>query len=347
MSLTYRVESPAPRDAWLRVLEQDERSLADQSPRWTDAICASGGFRDVSRYYEFSDGREAVLPLLARGSALAEHGLQYSMPPSWGMGGLVGRAVDGQAVQAVLDDMLGLGALRISLRPDPLMARHWSGLSSPHLNRVARFAHIIDLAGGQQKVESRIAKTARRGIRKAERSGVMIRAEGSDVLLAEHYRLYELSVERWAKRQHEPLPLARWRARRRDPLEKLEAMARHLGPAFCQLVAYLDGVIVASSILLLGRSAHSTRGAIDVEKAGPVRASELLQLHEIRHAQQYGARYLHLGESGTSVSLAHFKEKFGAVGYSYDEVRLERMPFTAVDLALRRSVKRMIGFKDT
>jgi hypothetical protein len=38
-----------------------------------------------------------------------------------------------------------------------------------------------------------------------------------------------------------------------------------------------------------------------------------------------------MGESGGVASLARFKERFGAVPYTFSELRLERFPVTAVE----------------
>jgi len=260
--------------------------------------------------------------------------------------GIPGAGLDRGVVAAVLQDLASLGALRISVRPDPLHADVWAGAASAHVTRLPRYAHVVDLGEGHEAVDRAFSKSARRGVRQAVRAGVTIRTEHTGALLGVHYALYLSSVQRWAVRQREPLALARWRASRRDPLAKLEAMARCLGPAFCQHVAYHDGRPVASAIVLLGASAHDTRGAMDRDLAAPVYANDLLQAHALHHAVDQGCRFYHLGESAGSASLAHFKEKFGARGYAYAEIRMERLPLTSADAFARHAVKRAIGFRD-
>jgi len=320
--------------------------MADHSPHWTDAVCADGRYRDVSRYYAFADGRAFVLPMVAR-VRTASRGWLMSPPPAWGFGGLVGAGLDRAVVGAVLEDLASLRALRISIRPDPLHAGAWAGgAASVSVTRVPRYAHVVDLGAGHEAVGRAFSKSARRGVRQAVKAGVTIRTGHTGALLDEHYALHLSSVQRWAVRQREPLALARWRASRRDPLTKLEAMARCLGPAFCRHVAYHDGRPVASAIVLLGSSAHDTRGAMDRDLAAPVKANDLLQAHALHHAIGHGCRFYHLGESAGSSSLAHFKEKFGARGYAYTEIRMERLPLTSADAFARGAVKRAIGFRD-
>ena len=53
-----------------------------------------------------------------------------------------------------------------------------------------------------------------------------------------------------------------------------------------------------------------------------------------------------MGESGASAGLARFKGRFGAQPYDYSEYWIERVPVYRVDRALRRCVKRVIGFCD-
>ena len=53
-----------------------------------------------------------------------------------------------------------------------------------------------------------------------------------------------------------------------------------------------------------------------------------------------------MGETGSLASLAQFKTRFGARPQPYAEYHIETLPLTALDSALRRGVKRVIGFKD-
>lgn len=63
---SVRVTSPAPRNVWNELLQADREALVFQSPAWTDALIASGGYADASRLYEFSGGRKLVLPMVRR-----------------------------------------------------------------------------------------------------------------------------------------------------------------------------------------------------------------------------------------------------------------------------------------
>ena len=59
-----------------------------------------------------------------------------------------------------------------------------------------------------------------------------------------------------------------------------------------------------------------------------------------------GCRYFYMGESGWSESHAVFKERFGGKPVCYAEYRLERLPITSAEHALKGMVKQAIRFKD-
>jgi hypothetical protein len=183
-------------------------------------------------------------------------------------------------------------------------------------------------------------------VRKAERSGLEIECDTTGRLVPVFFELLTLSIERWARHQHEPLALARWRGRRRDPLHKFERMAAVLGDAMRVWVAWKDGEAVASMVVLIGPNASDTRGAMNKELAAPTHANDLLQWLAIEDASALGCRMYHLGESGASRSLGHFKEKFGARPVPYCEYRIERLPLSRVDTISREAVKRLLGFRD-
>ena len=340
------VISPAPRDEWRAVVANDPTALPEHVPEWVDALCAAGPYLDASRYYQHSDGREFVLPLVARTGLPGWGGSLLSYPTSWGMGGLVGAGLDTDMVRAVLADLRATGRQRIAIRPDPLDFPAWADAVNPSVTLISRRAHVIDLTGGADAVWSKMSKSARRGTRLAERAGVRVETDRTGALLKDYYRLFLLSVNRWAERQHEPQALAHFRARRRDPLAKLQAMADTLGKAFAVTLAYIDDQPAFGSITLLGQTAHDTRAAMDRERIGATCAGDLVQWRTVQLACDLGCTTYHLGESGASASLAQYKEKFGAEPVDYAELRLERLPYTRADQTVRSAVKRVLRFRD-
>lgn len=339
-----RVTSPAPRDVWAAVAAADSSSLAEHTPAWMDALVGTTAWKDVSRCYEFSDGRRFVLPLARHrwrpAAALC------SFPPAWGIGGLVGPDRDADVLKLVLEDLGRLRVASVRIRPNPLDADAWRAVLPSSAVTVQRRAHVLHLRGGIDEVWNRMSQSTRRHIRQGEKAGLEITTEATLRTLGGYYGLYERSLERWAHANHEPQWLARFRGRRRDPLTALQRSATELGEAFRLWMAWKDGVPVAGIIVRVGNTAHYTRGAMDIDLARPLHASHLLHWIAIQAIVEQGIEVHHLGDSGTSSSLAQFKEGLGADPVDYDEVRLERIPLTAADRLVRKTAKRVIGFRD-
>jgi hypothetical protein len=311
-----------------------------------DALCSGGSWVDATRAYRAPDGRRIVLPLARRRGGGA-HGVEASMPTHWGFGGIVAEGgVTPEDVRLVLDDLAGRAVLRQGIRPNPRHGRLYREVAPARTFEIPRRAHVLDLAGGVDVVWKGFSESRRRAVRKAERSGVEVEHDTSGRLLGEFFELYACSEARWAAQQHEPAALARFRTRFRDTLGKWQRIARHLDGGCHQWVARHDGRAVASIIVLSGVNAHYTRGAMDKERAGPLRANDLLMWHAIRAACATDAGTFHLGESGGSASLADYKERFGARAVDYPELRFERLPITRADHLTRTVVKRAIGFRE-
>ena len=344
---SVRVHPCAPRDRWRAVLAADPLALPEHTPEWVDAVCAVGPFTDATRLYEFADGRQFVLPLVRRSGPSGVGGWLWSLPRSWGSGGLIGPDLDVDVVGAVLDDLTSLRAARVVIRPDPLRdewtkaAVHRSLLASP------RRAHVVDLSEGVDGVRARLPSLTRRNLRIAEKRGVRIVVDHDGSLLPVYRQLYTMSVARWASKQNEPVALAQWRATRRDPTGKFETIARQMGEAFKLYVAFDGDTPAAAIIVLFGRTASYLRGAMNRDVAAATRANDLLHWTAIQAACAAGCSRYHMHETGRSTSLARFKERLGATPVDYCDYRLERYPITPIDMALRTSAKKVIKFRDT
>jgi len=342
------VASPAPRDVWRELLAADPDVLVMQSPEWIDALCADAGYVDASRLYETAAGGRFILPMVRRTGVLpAALAPQASMPHAWGMGGLISeRSATEEELSAIIADLAASSSVRVHIRPNPLHDGMWASARGLGAATIPRRAHVLDLAGGAEEVWKSMRSEARRGVRRAERSGLEIECDSTGRLVPVFYGLLKLSVERWAEQQHEPRALARWRLKRRDPLAKFERMAAVLGDAMQVWVAWKDGAPAAANIVLRGTNVNDTRGAMDKEIARATSANDLLEWRQIEDACEKGCRWFHLGESGNSKGLAQFKEKWGARPVPHSEYRFERLPLTRVDRVLRTAAKRVLRFRD-
>jgi hypothetical protein len=342
------VVSPAPRASWQTLMKNDPEALPSQSPEWLDCLCLLKGYQDVSRFYEFADGQQLLLPLVRRKGVPSFLSVQASMPHAWGMGGILAKLEPtAEHFAAVFADLAKTPFLSLNMLPNPRQGALWEVACPPHALRIPRRAHVLDLEGGFETVwKTRFSNKTRTTVRKAERSGVVVEHDTTGRLMPVFYELYRCSIDRWAQYQHEPRWLAHLRAAQRDPLPKLQHIAKHLGDTCKVWVAWYEGVPVAASIVLVRENADDIMAAIDKERAAPVNANALLQKLSIEDACEAGCRYYHMGESGDSQGISHFKERFGAQAYPYHEYRLERLPLTKLDRGVRGVVKRAIGFRD-
>jgi lipid II:glycine glycyltransferase (peptidoglycan interpeptide bridge formation enzyme) len=251
-------------------------------------------------------------------------------------------------LNAVLVDLQRQPEISFSIRPNPLKGEAWSTDLTNRINKIARVAHVLDLQGGFSAIwEKAFKSTARTAIRKAEKSGLTVEKDTTGRLVPVFYELFIQSLARWGTKQHEPLALARLRGRWRDPLKKFEILAQNLGPAFQIWVAWLNGEPAATILVLQGKNASYTRGAMNKELAGPTRANDLLHRMAIEDACLAGCRYYHMGETGESISLAAFKSNFGAQSVPYPEIFFEKLPISRLEKGIKTAVKKAIGFKDT
>jgi lipid II:glycine glycyltransferase (peptidoglycan interpeptide bridge formation enzyme) len=81
---------------------------------------------------------------------------------------------------------------------------------------------------------------------------------------------------------------------------------------------------------------------MDIDLAGPSRASFLLQKLAIEEACDSGCRYYNMGDTGTSESLARFKSHFGAKPYEHYEYRFERWPISRLENRVRGFAKTVL-----
>ena len=333
---------------WAAAYAADPDALPTQSPRWCDALTTSTSYVDASRAVRDDAGGAAIVPVVVRQRFGWSHA--ESMPAAWGMGGLLAPGgVTPALIEAAVDDLAAARYTRLHLRPNPLHAGWWRDAFRAHqgARTLARRAHILDLDGGFERVwSSRFASATRNKVRRAERSGIEVRSGHSAQLLDDFHRLFAISVDRWARQQHEPRVFAQARARVRDPRAKFRAIVAALGDDCRISVAYDGDQPIAAIVVLVGANAHYTRGAMDESNPKASLANRLLHARAIDDACRRGCRRYHMGETGSAEGLARFKSGFGAVGYEYQEYWLERIPVHAVDRWARTTTKRLIRFRD-
>ncbi|GAA4573894.1 hypothetical protein GCM10023176_39800 [Micromonospora coerulea] len=344
-----RVTSPAPVDAWEQVLASAPTALPSQTPTWLRCVCAVEGYEDVSRLYETVDGRRLVLPLVRRPGLGPILATDFGLPVGWGPGGLVcdGGELRPEDVRMVVADLAQRRVLSTLVRPDPATAGTWDAVVPASVLREERMTQTLFLDGGFDEVwRRRFRSDTRNRIRRAERAGVVVERDDEGRLVAVFHQLYSESVDRWARRDRLPVPLARRLAARREPHRKLRTVAAMLGSRCRIYAAYHDGRPVAAIVVLLGETtAMYWRGAMLEKLAGPVYANYLLHKTAIADAVDAGRTAYNMGDSARVSSLALFKSRFGAVSQDYASYRFERVPITPLVQHVRGGVRRILALR--
>jgi hypothetical protein len=293
----------------------------------------------VSRLYTLPDGRQLIFPML-RKIPMPGLALDHAYPYGLGAGGLLASGgLRPSDVKLVLADLLKTRSSSIWIKANHDRSEIWEKGLVPEAKILWRRVEVVDLEGGYERVRQRFHSSARRAIRKAERSDVSVECDTSGRCVSTFYDLY-LS---WTKRRAEETGLPAWLttrlARRRQPLRNFKIIAAALGENCRIWVARYRGEAVASIItLVFGQHAVYWSGYSDKALAGPIRANNLLQGLAIQDACEAGCRYYSMGESGGVGPLIQFKQTFGATPRRTIGVRLERVPLTAIDTLRSRTV---------
>lgn len=345
-SFISTVISPAPRAEWQTLCDNDPTAALTQEPEWTDHLTQIARWADASRYYETSDGRSFVLPLVRRGPSRGG-AFHSSMPAGWGIGGLVTndpiRTTD---IESVVRDLKSLRGTAFRILPNPLHGDVWASGVGTQAMTLPRYSHVLDLEGGFGTVwNDRFSKSGRRTVTKALDGELEIERDTTGRLIPVYRALFDRSIERWAAKSREPRWIARIRAGREDVAGKLEALSKALGDRMITWVASYRGEPAAASIILAANSHFYWRAAMHEEFGPATSASYAIQKLAIEEACDSGSALYYLGESGPSKGLALFKERFGGIGHAYPEVRFERVPMTRANQAARSLVKRAVGYR--
>jgi hypothetical protein len=335
---------------WASVLRSDRDAVVTQSLAWRDAMLAGGRYQDVSVLYEFPSNRRVLLPLARPRRVPSWATVTASWPSGWSIGGPLiegGRITPAEAA-SVLADQASRRTLATEIRLRHDAHDSWLSENSQFRARENRLqSFLLDLDGGFATIwQKRFRGTMRTAVRKAERCGLEIEVDRSGRLLPEFFRLYEISIQRWATTQHEPVWLTRWRTTRVTQPGVLESVARHFGTDCAVWMARSNGEPVAAIIVLSsGSYAKQWRGAMNKQLSAPLRANELLQRRAVEDACERGYRFYDMGTARPGSALASFKEKVGAAPHAHYVLRAERLPVEATRDASQDLVKKMIGYR--
>lgn len=293
-----RAIDPRCEPAWEEFVAWHPEATVFHTSHWARALTAAYGFEPVYYVLETAQGEiTAALPLMLVRSRLTGHrlvGLPFSdlCPP------LVQGADELAALaMAVQREARRRGLDYVELRggdADRLVPLGFVTVASLFVR------HVMEVPSDLAELEPMVHDSARRGVRKALRSGVEVRRAGPEALPL-FYRLYEAT-----RRRQRLLPAPR----RFFAAIGEHLLGRGLG-AF--LLAEVNGEVVACNLLLWWRQGMVYKANVSQPDRLEVRPNNLLMWHTIALAREMGMRVLDMGRTDADhEGLRRFKSLWAA-----------------------------------
>jgi Acetyltransferase (GNAT) domain len=280
---------------WSQAFEASERATFFHGPLWSEIWEAytKGRYRPSPRGVQFSDGRSAILGVTTERVGLGVE--RHHLSPAACYGGWVSTdALTREHAEALAQEILRLRGHVWRRSP----ADHEDGL----VVATARndFTHVIDLREGVEAARGRWKPSASQKVRRAARSGTIVRLASK----ADDWRAYDALYR---------LALARWEAPSSVYERSLFTLLHELNSPRVRLwLAECDGRAVSGLVVF-----HSHRHAVEWHGASAgqdrVGASNLLRWELIELLAAEGFHTYDLNPSGGHSGVVSFKESLGAV----------------------------------
>ncbi len=302
---SVRITSENTADLWNKALAQGESYSMFQTQRWSEILeSVIPGAKPYHRQLRFSDGKEAVLPLIALPKKFGVYKLE-SLP--WGTyGGLIGEepfTID--HLNAAASSLLSLRypVCNITLSPDSC-----KGIANNNKNMREAHTHLLDLEQGFDHIWSNQVKPRERAkIRNSQKKGVVISWANDCSAVDAMKQLYESAVMRWEGVETIPLNL----------FDALLDMAPEEGRIW--LARYEDKTIAADVVLYGKGEAQYFAGARDPEYSN-INAPVFLISEIIKDACLCGYKNFNFGASSGLEGVQRFKESLGGKETTYFKV---------------------------
>lgn len=307
-----------------------------------DSLCSWPGRRDVSAAALDDDGRIlGLLPLHVTEERLGP--IVVRRLDSFG-GPTDPRSAAAGALWAYAESTAqSVGAIEItcSIAPCTPALRHWSGatanpLTALGLEDTANLCRIVDLAPGPEIVWQRMTGRARTTIRKAQRSGITVRASSGGADVETYHRLHETTFRRSGIQPH-PETYSRAILTVHEPA----------GHAIVLFAEDSDGNAIAAASFAIFKNAAFYWTAAATDQGRRAGAPSLLIWEGIGEACRRGAEMLDIGDALPDAQdaklrgLDDFKASFGGILTPHWRGRKDTAPLHL--RLIRRSRKLALG----
>ena len=301
---------PALPEEWNSVWRQCTYATYFHSKEWAElwSRYTGGWFRTSPLFVEFSDGKEALLPLTCEVWEGSVRGFVSSPPDTYG-GWISVDAIDRAHAILMKDYMTTqLGKLDWQINPfDELVSAIQVDTNEPDET------HAINLRKGFDAVYLDWSSACRRAEKKARQSGVLVRLADKEEDWRDYYRVYEDSQRRWgggALSQYE------WRL-----FQGMHDL--HSDHLRLWLATTNEGRIVAGAVMGYARTHAVYWHGAALEEYLALRPVNLLFSEVIRAACEQGFEWFDFNSSAGLDGVRRFKESFGAKPLNCSIVHVE------------------------
>ncbi len=301
-----RLPGEKPLSLWNDILQRLGTYSYFQTPGWSSILqMAIPKATACHRWFHFSDGKEAILPLffLPRRWGI---GKLESLP--WGgYGGLIGdQPLMVEHDQAAVKKVLTLRAPRCEISEPPILTENSSSdETTQYIDTRIASTHILQLSDSFEEIWSNCFQGRNRtAIRRARDRGVVINWSNGLEAVDAMKSLYQKAMDRWDG--VETLPIRFFDSLRDWPGEEVRIW-----------LAYYRDRAIAGNVILYGKGeAQYFAGASDLHDS-KVNAARLLMSEIIRDACLRDYRIFNFGASGGLEGVERFKRIFGGNPHVY------------------------------
>ncbi|MBK1876620.1 lipid II:glycine glycyltransferase FemX [Pelagicoccus mobilis] len=289
-----RVTSPADEQLWGDAIASIDESSRFLCQDWQDLLEKTYGYQKRLVILQRSGKIEAVMPFMIVKSLLT--GTRAISLPFFDI--CRAYAPNEQDVPHLYEALRAEGQLQgwdyIELRGDIRKLN----IETPSLSF---YNHVVDLSGGPDKVFASMASSARRAIRKAEKSGVRIEFSSSPAALKGFYALQSIT-----RRRHglPPQPYCFFENLRQALIEKGRGTI---------VSAFVGDELAASSIYLeQGENVHYKYGASDT-RFQETRCNNYVMWQAMKHYAERNFQSMDLGRNSlNNAGLRKYKNTWGS-----------------------------------
>jgi|GEM_PF-6561119 hypothetical protein len=295
---------------WENMLRRRNQYSFYQTPQWSEILTrVLPDCTPEHRYFTFSDGSEAILPLFASKKLLFTR-KSDSLP--WNTyGGLIGdAAISIHHLYAAARHLVSLRkpVFDVILNPfDPLNLVHCK--SYPSFRIFKNTTRILPLDRPFERIwEERFHKGTRRDIRQTRNKGVITRWNNRPDGVETIKRLYRHACDEWQGTSTYPLSF-------------FDALTEVPGDLVRIWIAEHDHRPVAGAVVAYGKGEVQYMAAARDSGVSKINASKLLLSDIIEDAGERGFASLNFGASAGLKGVDHLKEVFGGEETAYLKIR--------------------------